>query len=277
MSAFVIVLIILLAIKYLPGLLSEVFLGPSGIFLWMMVSVVAVAFICIFIDKKIKLHNSRRKRNWSKNKNRRDYKVDHKKIKQDMINHKLEEEKKGLEKERERNISIVESDPPTPVLIEISTNTDFSCKEEEKINIHLRKYSHLKNQINETESMLNYLKQKYAALTALGRQEEAQNVEIELNSQETTLREYQMYENTDSYIFKSELNDIFFNDNEIRDYYCKFIQAIGPRVSFSTYMSDFFSEDYMYMINVEGIMICLTPCYIVCFEPKLYHDKPIEL
>lgn len=132
MSAFVIVLIILLAIKYLPGLLSEVFLGPSGIFPRMMVSVVAVAFICIFIDKKIKLHNSRRKRNWSKNKNRRDYKVDHKKIKQDMINHKLEEEKKGLEKERERNISIVESDPPTPVLIEISTNTDFSCKEERK-------------------------------------------------------------------------------------------------------------------------------------------------
>lgn len=206
--------------------------------------------------------------------------IDDERKNQKNMQARIENEKKErIEKERQRNISIAESAPPAPVLIEISTNTDFSCKEEEKINLQFREYCKHQNKITEIETLIKYLKQKRTALIALDRQDEANKVEMELSAQNTSLFACKTYSESDAYIFKSELNDCFYRDMEKRRLYNDFTNAMAPSDGFRTYLSDFFKQEYTHIFNGECRAICLTPCYAIFFERTLYrdHDKPIEL
>ncbi len=189
----------------------------------------------------------------------------------------LEKKKLLLEKEKERNIAIAESDPPAPVLIEISINTDFSCKEEENINLQFREYCRHQNEITEIETLIKHLEQKRSALLALDRQEEANKVELEINAHNATLLAYRTRVESNTYIFQSQLNDRLYMKAEIQRFYDDFINAMTPRAGFGAYLSDFFKQEYTHIISAGYFCVCLTPCYAICFEPKLYHDKPIEL
>lgn len=105
--------------------------------------------------------------------------------------------------------------------------------------------------------------------------------------------------------FRSELNELFLKDSNIRDGYTQFIDAMvsgadkvdkannanGTRNADGTnnassadgpageteHMEGFFSQPYTKMIKARKNIICLTPCYAISFDPELCGDESTEL
>lgn len=166
------------------------------------------------------------------------------------------------EAERQRNIAIVNAAETKPNITIIPSSSYFAYKEEETVNLAFREFLKHNNDVIVAQEHLNYLSNKGSALRALGRIEEATQLDNEITKAKDTL--YRIKGNK-SLTFESKFLSMFYRSSEIKNAYSSFAHKLpNERLSL---VGDFFQSPSIKIVKTEtASALIFTPCYVLLYS-----------
>lgn len=180
-----------------------------------------------------------------------------------VVSRKRSIEKKEVEDtEKQKNIAIVNAEEPLPNLTTIASDSSFSNKEEEAVNLAFREFLKHNNDMIIAREHLNYLSNKGKALRALGRDEEAAQLDNEIA--EANAKVFGITAKKAS-TFESKFLSILCRSNEIKSTYASFIHEIpNERLPI---IGDFFQNPLIKISKLgTGSALIFTPCYLLLYS-----------
>ena len=131
--------------------------------------------------------------------------------------------KEAEEAEKQRNLAIINAPETKPSLTNIPTSSSFANKEEESVNLAFREFLRHNNDVVLANGHLDFLTNKANAFRALGKNEEALQIDSEITQAKTALSAVQSKK---SGTFESKFNAMFYRATEIRNAYSTFVNKL---------------------------------------------------
>lgn len=170
--------------------------------------------------------------------------------------------KEAEEAEKQRNLAIINAPETKPSLTNIPTSSSFANKEEESVNLAFREFLRHNNDVVLANGHLDFLTNKANAFRALGRNEEALQIDSEITQAKTALSAVQSKK---SGTFESKFNAMFYRATEIRNAYSTFINKLpNERLPL---IGDFFQSPSIKVIKTgTNTALIFTPCYLLSYS-----------
>ena len=170
--------------------------------------------------------------------------------------------KEAEEAEKQRNLAIVNAPESKPSLTIIPTSSSFANKEEESVNLAFREFLRHNNDVVLVNGHLDFLTNKANALRALGRNEEALQLDSEITQAKTARSSVQSKK---SGTFESKFNAMFYRATEVRNAYSSFINKLpNERLPL---IGDFFQSPSIKVVKTgTNTALIFTPCYLLSYN-----------
>ena len=170
--------------------------------------------------------------------------------------------KEGEEAEKQRNLAIINAPETKPSLTNIPTSSSFANKEEESVNLAFREFLRHNNDVVLANGHLDFLTNKANAFRALGKNEEALQIDSEITQAKTALSAVQSKK---SGTFESKFNAMFYRATEIRNAYSTFINKLpNERLPL---IGDFFQSPSIKVVKTgTNTALIFTPCYLLSYS-----------
>lgn len=170
--------------------------------------------------------------------------------------------KEAEEAEKQRNLAIINAPETKPSLTNIPTSSSFANKEEESVNLAFREFLRHNNDVVLANGHLDFLTNKANAFRALGRNEEALQIDSEITQAKTALSAVQSKK---SGTFESKFNAMFYRATEIRNAYSTFINILpNERLPL---IGDFFQSPSIKVVKTgTNTALIFTPCYLLSYS-----------
>lgn len=170
--------------------------------------------------------------------------------------------KEAEEAEKQRNLAIINAPETKPSLTNIPTSPSFANKEEESVNLAFREFLRHNNDMVLANGHLDFLTNKANAFRALGKNEEALQIDSEITQAKTALSAVQSKK---SGTFESKFNAMFYRATEIRNAYSKFINKLpNERLPL---IGDFFQSPSIKVVKTgTNTALIFTPCYLLSYS-----------
>lgn len=170
--------------------------------------------------------------------------------------------KEAEEAEKQRNLAIINAPETKPSLTNIPTSSSFANKEEESVNLAFREFLRHNNDVVLANGHLDFLTNKANAFRALGRNEEALQIDSEITQAKTALSAVQSKK---SGTFESKFNAMFYRATEIRNAYSTFINKLpNERLPL---IGDFFQSPSIKVVKTgTNTALIFTPCYLLSYS-----------
>lgn len=170
--------------------------------------------------------------------------------------------KEAEEAEKQRNLAIINAPETKPSLTNIPTSSSFANKEEESVNSAFREFLRHNNDVVLANGHLDFLTNKANAFRALGRNEEALQIDSEITQAKTALSAVQSKK---SGTFESKFNAMFYRATEIRNAYSTFINKLpNERLPL---IGDFFQSPSIKVVKTgTNTALIFTPCYLLSYS-----------
>lgn len=170
--------------------------------------------------------------------------------------------KEAEEAEKQRNLAIVNAPESKPSLTIIPTSSSFANKEEESVNLAFREFLRHNNDVVLANGHLAFLTNKANALRALGRNEEALQLDSEITQAKTARSSVQSKK---SGTFESKFNAMFYRATEVRNAYSSFINKLpNERLPL---IGDFFQSPSIKVVKTgTNTALIFTPCYLLSYN-----------
>ena len=170
--------------------------------------------------------------------------------------------KEAEEAEKQRNLAIINAPETKPSLTNIPTSSSFANKEEESVNLAFREFLRHNNDVVLANGHLDFLTNKANAFRALGKNEEALQIDSEITQAKTALSAVQSKK---SGTFESKFNAMFYRATEIRNAYSTFINKLpNERLPL---IGDFFQSPSIKVVKTgTNTALIFTPCYLLSYS-----------
>lgn len=170
--------------------------------------------------------------------------------------------KEAEEAEKQRNLAIINAPETKPSLTNIPTSFSFANKEEESVNLAFREFLRHNNDVVLANGHLDFLTNKANAFRALGKNEEALQIDSEITQAKTALSAVQSKK---SGTFESKFNAMFYRATEIRNAYSTFINKLpNERLPL---IGDFFQSPSIKVVKTgTNTALIFTPCYLLSYS-----------
>lgn len=170
--------------------------------------------------------------------------------------------KEAEEAEKQRNLAIINAHETKPSLTNIPTSSSFANKEEESVNLAFREFLRHDNDVVLANGHLDFLTNKANAFRALGKNEEALQIDSEITQAKTALSAVQSKK---SGTFESKFNAMFYRSTEIRNAYSTFINKLpNERLPL---IGDFFQSPSIKVVKTgTNTALIFTPCYLLSYS-----------
>lgn len=170
--------------------------------------------------------------------------------------------KEAEEAEKQRNLAIINAPETKPSLTNIPTSSSFANKEEESVNLAFREFLRHDNDVVLANGHLDFLTNKANAFRALGKNEEALQIDSEITQAKTALSAVQSKK---SGTFESKFNAMFYRSTEIRNAYSTFINKLpNERLPL---IGDFFQSPSIKVVKTgTNTALIFTPCYLLSYS-----------
>lgn len=170
--------------------------------------------------------------------------------------------KEAEEAEKQRNLAIINAPETKPSLTNIPTSSSFANKEEESVNLAFREFLRHDNDVVLANGHLDFLTNKANAFRALGKNEEALQIDSEITQAKTALSAVQSKK---SGTFESKFNAMFYRATEIRNAYSTFINKLpNERLPL---IGDFFQSPSIKVVKTgTNTALIFTPCYLLSYS-----------
>lgn len=178
--------------------------------------------------------------------------------------------KEQAEAEKQKNLAIVNAPETRPSLTSIPSSTAFASKEEEHVNTSFREYLRKNNDVVLAQSHVDYLSNKANALRALGRSDEAAQLDSDISQARTALTTVQSKRGG---TFESKFNGILYRSAEIKNAYTNFASKLpNERLPL---IGEFFQSPQIKIVSLGGSSALLfTPSYVMNYSGPA---QPIRL
>ena len=170
--------------------------------------------------------------------------------------------KEAEEAEKQKNLAIINASETKPSLTIIPTSSSFANKEEEGVNLAFREFLRRNNDVVLAKGHLDFLTNKANALRALGKNEEALQIDSEIAQAKTALSAVQSKK---SGTFESKFNAMFYRATEVRNAYSSFINKLpNERLPL---IGDFFQSPSIKVVKTgTNTALIFTPCYLLSYS-----------
>lgn len=170
--------------------------------------------------------------------------------------------KEAEEAEKQKNLAIINAPETKPSLTNIPTSSSFANKEEESVNLAFREFLRHNNDVVLANGHLDFLTNKANAFRALGKNEEALQIDSEITQAKTALSAVQSKK---SGTFESKFNAMFYRATEIRNAYSTFINKLpNERLPL---IGDFFQSPSIKVVKAgTNTALIFTPCYLLSYS-----------
>lgn len=170
--------------------------------------------------------------------------------------------KEAEEAEKQRNLAIINAPETKPSLTNIPTSSSFANKEEESVNLAFREFLRHNNDVVLANGHLDFLTNKANAFRALGKNEEALQIDSEITQAKTALSAVQSKK---SGTFESKFNAMFYRATEIRNAYSTFINKLpNERLPL---IGEFFQSPSIKVVKTgTNTALIFTPCYLLSYS-----------
>ena len=170
--------------------------------------------------------------------------------------------KEAEEAEKQKNLAIINTPETKPSLTNIPTSSSFANKEEESVNLAFREFLRHNNDVVLANGHLDFLTNKANAFRALGKNEEALQIDSEITQAKTALSAVQSKK---SRTFESKFNAMFYRATEIRNAYSTFINKLpNERLPL---IGDFFQSPSIKVVKTgTNTALIFTPCYLLSYS-----------
>jgi len=170
--------------------------------------------------------------------------------------------KEAEEAEKQRNLAIINAPETKPSLTNIPTSSSFANKEEESVNLAFREFLRHNNDVVLANGHLDFLTNKANAFRALGKNEEALQIDSEITQAKTALSAVQSKK---SGTFESKFNAMFYRATEIRNAYSTFVNKLpNERLPL---IGDFFQSPSIKVVKTgTNTALIFTPCYLLSYS-----------
>lgn len=170
--------------------------------------------------------------------------------------------KEAEEAEKQKNLAIINAPETKPSLTNIPTSSSFANKEEESVNLAFREFLRHNNDVVLANGHLDFLTNKANAFRALGKNEEALQIDSEITQAKTALSAVQSKK---SGTFESKFNAMFYRATEIRNAYSTFINKLpNERLPL---IGDFFQSPSIKVVKTgTNTALIFTPCYLLSYS-----------
>ena len=170
--------------------------------------------------------------------------------------------KEAEEAEKQRNLAIINAPETKPSLTNIPTSSSFANKEEESVNLAFREFLRHNNDVVLANGHLDFLTNKANAFRALGKNEEALQIDSEIAQAKTALSAVQSKK---SGTFESKFNAMFYRATEVRNAYSSFINKLpNERLPL---IGDFFQSPSIKVVKTgTNTALIFTPCYLLSYS-----------
>ena len=170
--------------------------------------------------------------------------------------------KEAEEAEKQKNLAIINAPETKPSLTIIPTSSSFANKEEESVNLAFREFLRHNNDVVLAKGHLDFLTNKANALRALGKNEDALQIDSEIVQAKTALSAVQSKK---SGTFESKFNAMFYRATEVRNAYSTFINKLpNERLPL---IGDFFQSPSIKVVKTgANTALIFTPCYLLSYN-----------
>lgn len=170
--------------------------------------------------------------------------------------------KEAEEAEKQKNLAIINAPETKPSLTNIPTSSSFANKEEESVNLAFREFLRHNNDVVLANGHLDFLTNKANAFRALGKNEEALQIDSEITQAKTALSAVQSKKFG---TFESKFNAMFYRATEIRNAYSTFINKLpNERLPL---IGDFFQSPSIKVVKTgTNTALIFTPCYLLSYS-----------
>lgn len=170
--------------------------------------------------------------------------------------------KEQAEAEKQKNLAIVNAAETKPALTSIPSSTVFGSKEEEHINTSFREFLKKNNDVILAQAHVDYLNNKGSALRALGRNDEAVQLDTEINQARAALSSAQSKRGG---TFESKFNNVFYRSAEVKNAFTAFAAKLPNQRL--TLIGDFFQSPQIKTVSLGGSSALLfTPAYVMNYS-----------